>query len=26
MGLSLLLLTITGTYMWYKPKMIKKNR
>ena len=24
MGLSLLLLTITGTYMWYKPKMIKK--
>jgi len=26
MGLSLLILTITGTYMWYKPKMIKKNR
>lgn len=26
MGLSLLLLTITGTYMWYKPKTIKKNR
>jgi len=26
MGLSLLLLTITGTYLWYKPKMIKKNR
>jgi uncharacterized iron-regulated membrane protein len=26
MGLSLLLLTITGTYMWYKPKLIKKNR
>ena len=26
MGLSLLLLTITGTYLWYKPKMIKKSR
>ena len=26
MGLSLLLLTITGTYMWYKPLLIKKNR
>lgn len=26
MGLSLLLLTITGTYLWYKPKMIKKER
>jgi hypothetical protein len=26
MGISLLTLTITGTYMWYKPKMIKKNR
>ena len=26
MGLSLLLLTMTGTYLWYKPKMIKKNR
>jgi len=26
MGLSLLLLTITGTYLWYKPMLIKKNR
>ena len=26
MGLSLLLLTITGTYLWYKPRMIKKGR
>lgn len=26
MGLALLLLTITGTYLWYKPKSIKKNR
>ena len=26
MGLSLLLLTITGTYLWYKPILIKKNR
>ena len=26
MGLSLLLLTITGTYLWYKPRLIKKNR
>ncbi len=26
MGLSLLLLTITGTYLWYKPNLIKKNR
>ncbi|MEI7588367.1 MAG: PepSY-associated TM helix domain-containing protein [Chitinophagia bacterium] len=26
MGLSLLLLTITGTYMWYKPKMLKNKR
>ncbi len=26
MGFSLLLLTITGTYLWYKPRLIKKNR
>jgi len=26
MGISLLLLTITGTYLWYKPLLIKKNR
>ena len=26
MGLSLLLLTITGTYLWYKPRLIKKQK
>ena len=26
MGLSLLILTFTGTYLWYKPILIKKNR
>jgi uncharacterized iron-regulated membrane protein len=26
MGFALLLLTITGTYLWYKPNLIKKNR
>jgi uncharacterized iron-regulated membrane protein len=26
MGLALLLLTLTGFYMWYKPKQIKNNK